>query len=103
MNQYKNAIIVAPMVRVCTLPFRLLAIDYGVDLIYTEETIDFKMLRSVKKDNGLYDFVFSIWMGINYYNVVNWLAYIEDLSEEVIIYWKFSFSLSNPPPKKKIK
>ncbi|XP_063588165.1 tRNA-dihydrouridine(20) synthase [NAD(P)+]-like [Penaeus indicus] len=60
MNQYKNAIIVAPMVRVCTLPFRLLAIDYGVDLIYTEETIDFKMLRSVRKDNealGTTDFV----------------------------------------------
>lgn len=62
MNQYKNAIIVAPMVRVCTLPFRLLAIDYGVDLIYTEETIDFKMLRSVRKDNGLSD-VFCILIG----------------------------------------
>lgn len=48
------------MVRVCTLPFRLMAIDYGADLVYTEETIDFKMLRSVKKDNevlGTVDFV----------------------------------------------
>lgn len=100
MNQYKNAIIVAPMVRVCTLPFRLLAIDYGVDLIYTEETIDFKMLRSVKKDNGLYDFVFSIWMGINYYNVVNWLVYIEDLSEEELLYTENFLLVWVPPPKK---
>ncbi|XP_068201924.1 tRNA-dihydrouridine(20) synthase [NAD(P)+]-like [Palaemon carinicauda] len=57
---YSGKIIVAPMVRVCTLPFRLLAIDYGADLVYTEETIDFKMLRSIKKDNeilGTVDFV----------------------------------------------
>ncbi|KAK7070661.1 tRNA-dihydrouridine(20) synthase [NAD(P)+]-like protein, partial [Halocaridina rubra] len=59
-KMYANKVIVAPMVRVCTLPFRLLAIDYGADLVYTEETIDFKMLRSVKKVNevlGTVDFV----------------------------------------------
>ncbi|XP_064109697.1 tRNA-dihydrouridine(20) synthase [NAD(P)+]-like [Macrobrachium nipponense] len=59
-KMYSRKIIVAPMVRVCTLPFRLMAIDYGADLVYTEETIDFKMLRSVKKDNeilGTVDFV----------------------------------------------
>ncbi|KAK8738129.1 hypothetical protein OTU49_004059 [Cherax quadricarinatus] len=59
-KQYNDKIIVAPMVRVCTLPFRLLAIDYGTDLVYTEETVDFKMLRSVKRENnalGTVDFI----------------------------------------------
>lgn len=59
-NQYIGKIIVAPMVRVCTLPFRLLAVDYGTDLVYTEETIDFKMLRSIKRNNeilGTTDFI----------------------------------------------
>ncbi|KAL7643962.1 UNVERIFIED_CONTAM: hypothetical protein RMT77_005974 [Armadillidium vulgare] len=57
---YSNKVIVAPMVRVSTLPFRLLCLDYGADLVYTEETIDFKMLRSIKKENevfGTTDFV----------------------------------------------
>ncbi|XP_045593604.1 tRNA-dihydrouridine(20) synthase [NAD(P)+]-like isoform X2 [Procambarus clarkii] len=59
-NQYIGKIIVAPMVRVCTLPFRLLAIDYGTDLVYTEETVDFKMLRSIRRENselGTVDFI----------------------------------------------
>lgn len=53
-------VIVAPMVRVCTLPFRLLTIDYGTDLVYTEETVDYKILRSVKRYNevlGTTDFI----------------------------------------------
>lgn len=54
MTKFSNKIIVAPMVRVSTLPFRLLCLDYGADLVYTEETIDFKMLRSIKKINGKY-------------------------------------------------
>ncbi|XP_076064823.1 dihydrouridine synthase 2 [Oratosquilla oratoria] len=59
-KQYAGKVIVAPMVRVGTLPFRLLALDYGADLVYTEETIDWKMLRSVMKENkalGTVDFV----------------------------------------------
>ncbi|GFO06126.1 tRNA-dihydrouridine(20) synthase [nad(p)+]-like protein [Plakobranchus ocellatus] len=42
MNQYRNEdqyrakIILAPMVRVGTLPMRLLALDYGADLVYCE-------------------------------------------------------------------
>ncbi|KAA0191407.1 hypothetical protein HAZT_HAZT007393 [Hyalella azteca] len=39
------------MVRVCTLPFRLLALEYGADLVYSEETIDWKILRSNKREN----------------------------------------------------
>lgn len=33
---YRNKIILAPMVRVSTLPFRLLALEYGADLVYCE-------------------------------------------------------------------
>ncbi|KAG0720624.1 tRNA-dihydrouridine(20) synthase [NAD(P)+]-like [Chionoecetes opilio] len=59
-HQYAGKVVVAPMVRVCTLPFRLLTIDYGTDLVYTEETIDYKMLRSIKRYNdvlGTVDFI----------------------------------------------
>lgn len=49
---YENKIILAPMVRVGTLPMRLLALDYGADLVYTEELIDWKFLRSIRRVNG---------------------------------------------------
>ena len=34
--EYANKIILAPMVRVCTLPMRLLALEYGADIVYCE-------------------------------------------------------------------
>lgn len=49
---YDNKIILAPMVRVGTLPMRLLALDYGADIVYSEELIDWKFLRSVRRVNG---------------------------------------------------
>lgn len=39
------------MVRVGTLPMRLLALDYGADIVYTEELIDWKFLRSTRRVN----------------------------------------------------
>ena len=33
---YANKVILAPMVRVCTLPMRLLALEYGADIVYCE-------------------------------------------------------------------
>uniref|UniRef100_A0A8C0ZSF2 DRBM domain-containing protein n=1 Tax=Castor canadensis TaxID=51338 RepID=A0A8C0ZSF2_CASCN len=42
---YHNKVILAPMVRVGTLPMRLLALDYGADIVYCEELIDLKMLQ----------------------------------------------------------
>ena len=33
---YENKIILAPMVRCSTLAFRLLALEYGADIVYTE-------------------------------------------------------------------
>ena len=37
---YQGKNILAPMVRVCTMPTRLLAADYGADIVYSEELID---------------------------------------------------------------
>ncbi|KAM3964688.1 LOW QUALITY PROTEIN: dihydrouridine synthase 2 [Aphomia sociella] len=51
---YENKIILAPMVRIGTLPMRLLALRYGADIVYTEELIDWKFLRSKRKFNGKY-------------------------------------------------
>jgi len=33
---YRNKTILAPMVRIGTLPTRLLALKYGADIVYTE-------------------------------------------------------------------
>ena len=33
---YANKTILAPMVRIGTLPFRLLCLDYGADIVYCE-------------------------------------------------------------------
>nr|CAH7716916.1 unnamed protein product [Callosobruchus chinensis] len=48
---FANKIILAPMVRVGTLPTRLLALDYGADIVYTEELIDWKFLKSFRVVN----------------------------------------------------
>ncbi|XP_026757443.2 tRNA-dihydrouridine(20) synthase [NAD(P)+]-like [Galleria mellonella] len=50
---YKDKIILAPMVRIGTLPMRLLALRYGADIVYTEELIDWKFLRSRRKCNEI--------------------------------------------------
>jgi len=42
--------ILAPMVRVGTLPMRLLALEYGADLVYSEEIIDRNFLDSYTRD-----------------------------------------------------
>ncbi|KZC05456.1 tRNA-dihydrouridine(20) synthase [NAD(P)+]-like [Dufourea novaeangliae] len=41
------------MVRIGTLPMRLLALDYGADIVYTEELIDWKLLRSFRRVNDV--------------------------------------------------
>lgn len=37
---FRNAEILAPMVRASTTPLRTLALSYGADLVYTEEIVD---------------------------------------------------------------
>lgn len=33
---YQNKLILAPMVRITSLAFRLLALEYGADIVYAE-------------------------------------------------------------------
>ncbi|KAG8200865.1 hypothetical protein JTE90_015770 [Oedothorax gibbosus] len=41
------------MVRVGTLPMRLLALDFGADIVYTEEMIDFRLLKCQRIENRI--------------------------------------------------
>ncbi|XP_019361289.1 PREDICTED: tRNA-dihydrouridine(20) synthase [NAD(P)+]-like [Gavialis gangeticus] len=57
---FRGKNILAPMVRIGTLPMRLLALDYGADIVYCEELIDIKMLQCKRVVNdilGTVDFV----------------------------------------------
>ncbi|KAK1272519.1 hypothetical protein QJS04_geneDACA015222 [Acorus gramineus] len=57
---YKNKLVLAPMVRVGALPFRMLAAEYGADITYGEEIIDHKMLKCERVVNdylGTTDFI----------------------------------------------
>ncbi|XP_049857294.1 tRNA-dihydrouridine(20) synthase [NAD(P)+]-like [Schistocerca gregaria] len=59
---YTGKLILAPMVRMGTLPMRLLALDYGADIVYCEELIDWKLLRALRRENdvlGTVDYVDS--------------------------------------------
>ncbi|XP_050872382.1 uncharacterized protein LOC127074990 isoform X2 [Lathyrus oleraceus] len=50
---YHNKLILAPMVRVGTLPLRLLAAEYGADITYGEEIIDHKIVKCDRRINEL--------------------------------------------------
>lgn len=50
---YANKLMLAPMVRIGTLPSRLLALQYGADIVYTEELIDHKMITCRRLENAL--------------------------------------------------
>ncbi|GJT28445.1 tRNA-dihydrouridine(20) synthase [NAD(P)+]-like protein [Tanacetum coccineum] len=51
--EYRNKLVLAPMVRVGTLPFRLLAAQYGSDITYGEEIIDHKLLKCERRINDV--------------------------------------------------
>jgi tRNA-dihydrouridine synthase 2 len=46
-----NKLILAPMVRIGTTPFRLLCLKYGADIVYTEEIIAKKLMNCIKVHN----------------------------------------------------
>lgn len=50
---YSNKVILAPMVRVGTLPMRLLALRYGADIVYGQEIIDHKIIQCTRTVNKL--------------------------------------------------
>ncbi|CAO3599855.1 unnamed protein product [Absidia cylindrospora] len=51
-TDYTNKAFLAPMVRIGTLPTRLLALSYGADLVWTEELVDKRIIGSVRKYNA---------------------------------------------------
>lgn len=59
---YRNKIVLAPMVRIGELPTRLLALKYGADLVWGPETIDRAILgctRSVNDKTGCIEYIKS--------------------------------------------
>ena len=54
---YQNARILAPMVRMGTLGTRLLCLDYGADIVYSEEIIDIKLMQCDRFENAVYNTV----------------------------------------------
>lgn len=48
---YRDKIVLAPMVRSGELPSRLLALKYGADLVWGPETIDMSMIGTTKRFN----------------------------------------------------
>ncbi|XP_006292362.2 tRNA-dihydrouridine(20) synthase [NAD(P)+]-like [Capsella rubella] len=51
---YQNKLVLAPMVRVGTLSFRMLAAEYGADITYGEEIIDHKFVKCERRINVAY-------------------------------------------------
>ena len=59
-DRYRGKNILAPMVRIGTLASRVLALEYGADLVYSEEIIDWKLVRCRRHVNqllGTVDFI----------------------------------------------
>ncbi|KAM6973735.1 tRNA-dihydrouridine(20) synthase [NAD(P)+]-like isoform 2-T2 [Aplochiton taeniatus] len=54
---FRNITALAPMVRVGTLPMRLLALDYGADIVYCEELIDLRMVQCKRVVNEVLETV----------------------------------------------
>uniref|UniRef100_A0A8C0J0Z1 DUS2 n=1 Tax=Chelonoidis abingdonii TaxID=106734 RepID=A0A8C0J0Z1_CHEAB len=54
---FRSKNILAPMVRVGTLPMRLLALDFGADIVYCEELIDIKMVQCKRVVNEVLETV----------------------------------------------
>eukprot|EP00002_Diphylleia_rotans_P041244 TRINITY_DN9992_c0_g1_i1.p1 TRINITY_DN9992_c0_g1~~TRINITY_DN9992_c0_g1_i1.p1 ORF type:complete len:343 (+),score=57.71 TRINITY_DN9992_c0_g1_i1:66-1094(+) len=57
---YRNKVALAPMVRVGTLPMRMLSLKYGADIVYSEEVIAMSLMncdRIVNDELGTIDFI----------------------------------------------
>lgn len=48
---FYNKMILAPMVRVGTLPMRLLALDYGADIVYCEVRFKYVLIAKLNLAN----------------------------------------------------
>ncbi|KAF8822323.1 dihydrouridine synthase (dus) protein [Cardiosporidium cionae] len=54
---YHSKYLLAPMVRIGILPFRLECLKYGADLVFSEEIIDKKLLNTVRVYNPIFDII----------------------------------------------
>lgn len=50
---YRDTVVLAPMVRSGELPSRLLALKYGADLVWGPETVDMSMIGTTKRFNSV--------------------------------------------------
>ena len=50
---FDNVVCLAPMVRAGALPLRILCLDYGADLVWSEEIIDRKLSLCRRVENGI--------------------------------------------------
>ncbi|KAI9145106.1 hypothetical protein BKA69DRAFT_1025258 [Paraphysoderma sedebokerense] len=50
---FRNKTMLAPMVRISTLPMRLLALEYGADIVYGPEIVDKRLIGSERVVNEL--------------------------------------------------
>ncbi|CEF64401.1 tRNA-dihydrouridine(20) synthase [NAD(P)+]-like [Strongyloides ratti] len=53
LSHYAGKICLAPMVRAGRTPLRLLSLDYGADLVYTEEIVDKRLITAKRIENKL--------------------------------------------------
>ena len=49
---YRNTLVLAPMVRINTLPFRLLAREFGAGIVYSEELVDRSVQQCRRSENA---------------------------------------------------
>ncbi|CAF1303736.1 unnamed protein product [Adineta steineri] len=52
---YSDRILCGPMVRISSLPFRLLALEYGADIVFSEELIDYRLTQCIRVENDLFN------------------------------------------------
>jgi len=52
-DDYRGKNVLAPMVRVGTLPMRLLAAEYGADIVYGEELVDKRVMHCRRFENNI--------------------------------------------------
>ena len=51
LTLYENCIILGPMVRINSLPLRLMCLEYGVHTVFSEEIIDKRIVKCSRKEN----------------------------------------------------
>ncbi len=78
---YSNRILCGPMVRISSLPFRLLALEYGADIVFSEELIDYRLTQCIRVENGIFlnlFFLNNFLFNLDLFNTIDFLVPGED-------------------------